>query len=95
MSVLPPEAKFALHTQGVLHPWLHLGSFIIVGFLLMAGAPSSKVRTFAFVGLLLFSFGTEVLEHVMNTTPLEASDVFADVVGTVLGLLTASLLNTR
>ena len=87
MSILPPETKFALHTQGVLHPWLHLAAFAVLALLLVLGAPSPKLRVLLSLVVVLFGLGTEIAEHFVNDTPLETSDVFADTVGATLGLL--------
>ena len=93
MSLLPPEAKFALHTHGILHPWLHLAAFAVVASLLILGAPSPKLRLLLLFGTILFGIGTEYAEHFLNNTPIESSDIFADTVGASLGFLTSLFLS--
>lgn len=88
-SLLPTGVKSALHTQGVVHPWLHLAVFGLVGFMLMLGTQSPKIRIVLFVATISFGWATELLEHFINSSPLESSDIFADTVGAFLGLLAA------
>lgn len=92
LSLLPPSAKFALHMQGALHPWLHLMAFLAAGFLLTVATSSARQRIAILIAIIVLGFGTEIVEQWINATPLETSDIFADTVGAVLGLLAAILI---
>ena len=92
LSLLSPGIKLALHMQGALHPWLHLTAFLAVGFLLTVATSSGKQRIVILMAVILLGFGTEIVEQWINATPLETSDIFADTVGAVLGLLAAILI---
>ena len=84
-SLLPDQDKAALHTQGLLHPWMHLVAFGVAAFLAMASARSQRVRLGLLVGILVVGWGTEYAEHLMHSSPFEAMDLFADSAGAILG----------
>ena len=84
-SLLPDEDKAALHTQGVLHPWMHLVAFGLVAFLAMASTRSPRGRLILLIGVLVVGWGTEYAEHLMHSSPFEAMDFFADTAGVALG----------
>lgn len=84
-SALPTETKFALHTQGPLHPWLHIGSFALLALLLVSAVRPIALRFALVAGLLLFGYGTELRESRKDGWPVEQRDVQLDTIGTLLG----------
>ena len=86
-SVMPPELKQSLHTQGPLHPWLHLLSFAALAFLLLRTTRSLVLRVILAVALYLFGFATEARESHNDGWPIERRDVLTDTAGVVLGSL--------
>ena len=93
-SLLPTEDKFALHTQGNLHPWLHVGAFAVLAVLLMLGVRSGLVRIIVFLALLALGWGTEFIEHLRDGWPVEGGDVLLDAAGVVLGSMLGSVLSS-
>ena len=95
LSMLPQRYKSDLHTQGALHPWLHLFAFSLVAALLMAAVRTRASRGALFIGLLVFGLGTEVTEQFMTHSKVEMSDVLADSLGVVLGTVLVSFRSLR
>ena len=89
VSSLPTRYKFELHTQGVLHPWMHVVAFGLLTFLLTSGFRSPFVRAAVFLFMLGFGWGSEYVEHLRDSWPVESRDVLFDAVGTLLGAISA------
>ena len=89
VSALPTRYKFALHTQGLLHPWLHVFAFGTLTFLLVSGTRSPSLRVVITLLMLTFGWGTEYVEHLRDSWPVESKDVFFDAVGILLGAAVA------
>lgn len=85
ISALPTETKHALHTQGALHPWLHLCGFGLLAFLLLGATQSNLLRLAFLAALLAFGYGTEARESRKDGWPIEQKDVRTDVTGTLFG----------
>ena len=88
-STLSTHHKHALHTQGVLHPWLHFGGFALVSFLLISATRSQVLRVLLFGLLLFFGWATEAHESGRNGWPIEVKDVHTDAIGVGLGFVLA------
>lgn len=91
--MLPAGEKSALHFQGILHPYLHLAAFACLAALAMSTVRASHHRLVLFLGILVFGWATEFIEHLLGGFPVELADVFADSVGVVLGSLLVLLRN--
>ena len=87
VSALSTQTKHALHTQGVLHPWRHLGGFATLTFLLLSGTRSIPLRGVFLTGVLLLAYGTEARESRKDGWPIEQKDVQTDALGVALGFL--------
>ena len=90
-SLLPTQTKHALHTQGALHPWLHVLGFATLALLLLSSTRSDPARVLFILSLLAFGYGTEAFEGRRNGWGVEVKDVRSDSIGVlggaVLGLL--------
>jgi hypothetical protein len=89
-SGLPTQVKFHLHTQGALHPWLHLLGFALLAALWSAAVPRPFPRLLGCAALLLFGYGTEVHESHLDGWPVEQRDVLIDAAGVLLGAALAA-----
>jgi hypothetical protein len=94
LSALPTQDKFALHTQGRLHPWLHLLTFAVLTGLLVFAVRSSGLRMLVVLVMIGFGYGTEFLEHLLDTWPVESTDVLLDAAGVLLGTAVGALSRT-
>ena len=94
LSAAPGSVKHALHTQGHLHPWLHLLSFALLAYLLLNATRSLPLKALLAAALYLFGFATEARESHHDGWPIERRDVLTDTAGIVLGF-TLSLWRTR
>ncbi|HLI77638.1 MAG TPA: hypothetical protein VKV02_11875 [Acidobacteriaceae bacterium] len=94
VSALPTATKHALHTQGALHPWLHLIGFALLAFLFLSVTRSIPLRLVFLAALLLFGYGTEARESRKDGWPIEQKDVYTDGLGVLLGA-TLSFLPRR
>ena len=88
--LLPTEAKFHLHTQGALHPWIHLIVFGTLAALCTLAAPQGRRQILLLIANLLFAWGTEWVESLRDGWPVERHDVLLDSVGIVVGFLLAN-----
>ncbi|MGI4827871.1 MAG: hypothetical protein ACRYFU_06745 [Janthinobacterium lividum] len=94
-SLLPTQDKHRLHTQGLLHPWLHIGAFCVLTFLLFSGVRSPLARVVIFLAMLAFGWGSEFAEHLNDQWPIESRDVLLDSAGTSLGAILGVFLRFR
>lgn len=94
-SALPTATKHALHTQGALHPWLHLLGFATLAFLLLSSTRSDKVRVIFVVVLLLFGYATEAFESHRDTWPVEVNDVETDCLGVLIGAVAGMIRSPK
>ena len=88
LSFLPGREKHALHTTGRFHSFGHLLAFSIVALLAVRISRSVLVRILVFIGSLLFGFGIESAEHLLEWKDVLV-DAFGVIGGTLIGLLTA------
>ncbi len=95
ISVLPAADKVALHTQGTLHPWLHLAAFALLGSSAQLSARSHRTKLLLLLAIFAFGWSTEFLEHLRDGWPVESSDVLLDGAGAILGSLAALLSRTK
>lgn len=95
ISLLPTDEKYRLHTQGFLHPWLHVGAFSLLTWLFVSSVRSSGARIFVVVAMFAFGWGSEYAEHLNDQWPIESRDVVLDSVGTSLGALLGVVLRSR
>lgn len=91
VSALPTQTKHVLHTQGVLHPWLHLCAFAVLAFLLLSSTRSDLMRVLFIVALLAFGYATEANESRKNGWAVETKDVQNDSIGVLLGAVAGLL----
>jgi hypothetical protein len=87
LSLLPDGDKSALHTRGRFHS---LGHFLVFGFVAYVAGRTSRsvrVRILLFVGVVLFGFGVELVEHLTYLAALEWKDVWVDAAGVIVGTL--------
>lgn len=91
LSLLPTQDKFALHTQGRLHPWLHVLAFAVLTFLLLRAVRSPGWRLLVVTGMVAFGYGTEFAEQLLDTWPVEQTDVLLDGAGVLLGAAVGGL----
>ena len=82
---LPTETKHALHTQGSLHPWIHILTFAVLAWLLIGSLRSNTLRVLAVVALLFLGYLTEARESRWNHWPIEVNDLRTDAAGVLLG----------
>lgn len=94
VSALPTGTKHALHTQGFLHPWLHVAGFALLAYLLLGAVRFKSVRLLLVAALVLFAYGTEAGESRADGWPIERKDVEIDLAGIALGSVSA-LLRSR
>ncbi len=90
-STLSAQHKHALHTQGILHPWLHFLGFGVLAFLLTRSTRSQALRILFFALLLFFGWATEEHEGYRNGWAIEWKDVHTDEIGVTLGFVLALL----
>lgn len=90
-----PLLKNTFHTHGVLHPWLHLLVFALVSASAIFCSERSSTRAVLLACLLVFGWGTEYREHVVNGMPIEQLDVLHDAMGVVLGGAAGLLVSSR
>lgn len=95
ISSLPTQDKFVLHTQGRLHPWLHVLAFGVLTFALVSSVKSSSLRVVIVMLMLTFGWGTEFVEHLRDKWPVETRDVLLDGVGVLLGAVVARARSSR
>ncbi len=91
ISALPTQTKHALHTQGVLHPWLHVFGFATLAFVLFNSTRSDLTRVLFIVALLAFGYATEANESRKNGWAVETKDVRSDAGGVLLGAIVGLL----
>jgi hypothetical protein len=91
LSLLPTQDKFALHLQGRLHPWVHLLAFAGLSFLLTLAVRAPALRVAVVFCMIGFGYGTEFAEHLLDTWPVESTDVLLDGAGVLLGTAAAAL----
>ena len=91
VASLPTQDKFALHTQGPLHPWFHLLAFGTLTFVLLTTVRSPLARVLVVILMLTFGWGTEFVEHLRDSWPVETGDVLLDSAGVVAGAVAAML----
>ncbi|MBE7158074.1 MAG: VanZ family protein [Rhodospirillales bacterium] len=94
-STLSTQHKHALHTQGILHPWLHFFGFALLAFLLIRATRSQVLRIVLFAALLFFGWATEEHEGHRNGWPIEWKDVHTDEIGVALGFVLALIRPAR
>lgn len=90
-SALPTATKHALHTQGALHPWLHLAGFALLAFLLLSSTRSDLIRVVFVLALLGLGYATEAYESRKDGWPIEAKDVRTDTIGVLVGTIAGLL----
>jgi len=92
LSLLPLPLKDLFHTRGVLHWWGHLLVFALTA--LWFCFPRAGILVQASRTAAIFSFGVllEFLQHAIYGSVFEWSDAGTDALGTLLGLITASLV---
>ena len=95
LCLLPTGVKHALHTQGSLHPWLHLIAFASLSFLCVRALPAPGFRLFILLAMVAFGWGTEFAESLRDGWPVETRDVLTDTAAVLLGWLAASLFPTH
>ena len=91
-SALPTQTKHALHTQGALHPWLHVLGFATLAVLLLSSTRSDPMRVLFIVSLLALGYGTEAFEGRRNGWGVEVKDVRSDSIGVIGGAVLGLLL---
>ncbi len=72
--------------QGI-DKFIHLSTFVVLGFCFMAAFPKTKFSTFIQI-MLIYALLTEILQDEMKMgRSLELYDLFADTAGVLLGRL--------
>jgi hypothetical protein len=84
-STLPTETKHALHTQGALHPWIHVTVFAVLAVLFLKATRSLPLKVLLALGLFMFGYATEARESKKDGWPIEQRDVHTDTAGVLLG----------
>jgi VanZ family protein len=95
LSLLPESAKRMLHTNGPIHPWLHLGLFTTLGVLAMLSSRSSRVRLPLLLSAALLGLAIEYSEAMRFHAAVEVNDVVVDACGVLLGGVLGWLLARR
>jgi hypothetical protein len=93
--LLPSDVKFRLHTQGALHPWLHLAVFSALGALVMLSTSRTRTRTFFLAGAMLLGLSIEYAEAARFHSKFEFYDVVTDTCGVLIGALVGWLLTRK
>jgi hypothetical protein len=92
-SMLPVSLKLRFHTKGHLHPWLHFLTFAVLGALALLSTRRARTRLLLVVAVIALGLTIEYTEAWRFTSPLEVSDIFTDIGGTLAGSLVAWFLS--
>ncbi len=93
--LLPSDVKFRLHTQGALHPWLHLAIFSMLSAMAMLSSSRTRVRIFFLAGAMLLGLLIEYIEAIRFHSAFEFYDVATDTYGVLIGALVGWLLTRK
>ena len=85
LTLLPTEAKQFLHTRGRFHTAAHVTVFAALAFAAAKSSKSGTTLLLLFAALLCFGFATEFLEHLLDESDIEWTDVAGDTVGVLIG----------
>lgn len=94
-SLLSTQTKHALHTQGALHPWLHVLGFAALAALLLSSTRSDPMRVLCILSLLAFGYSTEAVEGRRNGWGVEVKDVRSDSIGVLSGAVLGLILSPK
>lgn len=95
LSLLPEGAKETLHTKGVLHAWLHLGLFAVLGALAIFSSNRTHMRLLLVACAMLLGLSIEYSEAVRFHSAFEPYDVMTDTCGVLIGALAGWLLTRK
>jgi ornithine carbamoyltransferase len=93
--LLPSDVKFRLHTQGALHPWLHLAVFSALGALVMLSTSTTRTRVSFLAGAMFLGLSIEYAEAARFHSAFEPYDVMTDTCGVLLGALVGWLITRK
>lgn len=87
------SSGFHFKTYGITHDLAHAAPFGTLAIFLVLGWPRRPIQVLLVVGLL--GTGTEWYEHLFDNAPVERADVLVDMLGAILGVALALLMQRR
>ncbi len=93
LSFSKDDAKVRMHTTGHYHLLGHILAFGFVELMIAKNARSMASRLAWTGGMILFGCSVEILQHLVYRQPIEFNDIWADVLGVMLGLMSCLIWN--